>query len=182
MKRMAPLPHISQHVHASIQHSRTSNRRSRTFNQHIRQPSTLSSKPTIPSRLRCDPIRLAVCHPGHGWRRAACTAGGALSEHEPRTAEDGRAILLLLRAGLTGLTLVVVAAQCLDGRGLLAHEVDEEGHGEVGQAVAPRQLHDHVEPDQVVAGVQHADVALAATDVNELSHGLALRLDCGGTE
>jgi hypothetical protein len=36
------------------------------------------------------------------------------------------------------------------------------------QALAPRDLHDHIRANQVVAGIQHANVALTAANVDEL--------------
>ena len=51
---------------------------------------------------------------------------------------------------------------------LLADVADHEGHGEVLQTVAPGDFHDGVERDEVVACVEHTDIAFAAANVNEL--------------
>lgn len=36
------------------------------------------------------------------------------------------------------------------------------------QTIAPRHLKDNVWADQIVAGIQHADIALAAANVHKL--------------
>lgn len=56
----------------------------------------------------------------------------------------------------------------LDGRCLLAHEVDHERHREVIETMAPRDFHDDVKADEVVASVEHAHVAFAAANVDKL--------------
>ena len=55
-----------------------------------------------------------------------------------------------------------------DGRRLLAHEIDHERHGEVVQAVTPRDFHDDVQADEVVASIEHTHVAFAAANIDEL--------------
>ncbi len=125
-----------------------------------------SSKPSKPRLLRRKAIRLAV---RDGTRRSA--AARPLREHETGATEDRGIVLVLLLPSLAGLALLIILRQRLDDGNLLAHEVDEEGHGEVGEAVAPGDFHHHVEPDELVAGVEHADVAFAAADVDELGRG-----------
>jgi hypothetical protein len=116
--------------------------------------------------LEAEPSRL--------WREAVRRVrrrrGGRTSRnHQTGAAENGRVVLHLLLLLFLGLACLVV---CLEGRqllGLLAQEVDHVRHGEVVEAVAPRQLQDHIRADQVVAGVQHAHVALAVADIDELN-------------
>lgn len=116
----------------------------------------------VPGGLRGDPVGLLpICH-GTGWR------SGPLSEHQTRAAQDRGVVLFGLLRLLLELALFVILLEHLDSAGLLAEEVDHERHGEVVQTLAPRDLHDHVGPDQIVAGVQHAYIALAAANVDKL--------------
>jgi hypothetical protein len=54
-------------------------------------------------------------------------------------------------------------------------------HGEVIESVTPRKLHDNIERNQIVTGIQHTDVAFTAADVDKLRNMLArvshMRLD-----
>ena len=107
-------------------------------------------------------------------------ASRSLGEHEPRAAKDGRVVFLLLLGLLSRLAFFVVFLERLDRHGLLVHVVDEEGLREVAEIVAPGNLHNDVVADEVVASIQHADVALTASDGHELSsdvstHTLAKR-------
>ena len=116
----------------------------------------------VPGSLRGEPIdRLAIWH---GAGRGAW----ALGQHQPGATKDRSVILLGTLALFPRLALFIVLLKHLDGAGLLAEEVDHERHGEVVQALAPRYLHNHIGADQVVAGIQHANVALAAANVDEL--------------
>jgi hypothetical protein len=93
-----------------------------------------------------------------------------LCQHQPRSTQDGRLILFFPLARLSRLPLLVVFFQSLDGGGLLAHVADHERHGEVVEAMTPGDFHDGVEGDEVVAGVEHGDVAFSAADVDELDY------------
>lgn len=86
-------------------------------------------KGTIPRRLGCNPVRLRVRRP----HRAA----SALSEHQPRASQNWRIVLFLLRLDFACLALFVILLERVDGRRLLAHVIDHEGHAEIIEAVAP---------------------------------------------
>ena len=114
-------------------------------------------------RLRCDPVGLSI---GHRTGRG----GGSLRQHQSRSAQDRGVVLVLLVRRLPGLALLVVLLEQLDRSCLLAQEVDHEGHREVVEPVPPRHLQDHIRPDQVVARIQHPNVALAAANVHKLQY------------
>ena len=109
--------------------------------------------------LRGDAISVSITRGLRVWR--------ALGQHQP-SADDRGAVVGLLLASFSGFALLVVFPQLVDRRGLLAHQADHERHGEVVKAVSPRNLHHRGQWDQVVAGVQHPDVAFPAANVNEL--------------
>lgn len=69
---------------------------------------------------------------------------------------------------LPRLAFLIVLLQHLDRTCLLAEEVDHVGHGEIMKTVTPRHLQDDIGADEIVAGIQHADVALAAANVDKL--------------
>jgi hypothetical protein len=113
-------------------------------------------------------------------RRLRCNAVGlntrrSLRQHQSSSAEYGRTVFVLLLSRLTCLALFVVLAERLDRRRLLAHVADHEWHREVVEVVAPRDLHDDVYRDEVVASIQHADIAFPAANVDKLGAWLALR-------
>jgi hypothetical protein len=56
-----------------------------------------------------------------------------------------------------------------------AYTAECEGtyHSEVMQTIAPRHLQDYIGTDQVVASVEHANVALAAANIDKLYYKLA---------
>lgn len=119
-------------------------------------------KPAEARGLRRETVGLSV---GTG---RGCLCDWALREHQAGAAEDRGVVLLLDLRLLARLALLVVLLEGLDCRGLLSQEVDHEWHREIGKAVAPRQLHDDVEWDEVVTGVEHSDVTLLAANVDEL--------------
>lgn len=93
--------------------------------------------------------------------------GRPLSQHET-TAEDRSIVIFLLLARFSSLALFVVLSQRFDGGCLLTHVADHERHGEVVQAMAPRNFHDDVKWNEIVTGVEHSDIAFPAADVDEL--------------
>ena len=135
------------------------------MNISIPIPISASSNSRVTSRLRRESIRL-------GKRSRGLASTRARRDHEPRASEDGCVVLLLLLRLLPQLALLVVLLQRLDRRACLGQVVDHEGHGEVGQAVAPRDLHDDVDRDQIIASIEHANVAFAAANVDELCEQL----------
>lgn len=48
-------------------------------------------------------------------------------------------------------------------------EQGEVYHGEVGKTMTPRDFQNNIWSNEVVASVEHADIALPTTDVDELS-------------
>lgn len=112
--------------------------------------------------LRCDSVGLSKRH--GAWRRRC----RALSQHQPRTAQNRGVVLLRLLSHFARLAFFVVLLQHLDRARLLAQEIDHEGHGEVVKTMAPRKLENNVGPDEVVAGIQHANVAFAAANIDKL--------------
>ena len=111
--------------------------------------------------LRCDAIGVAV-------RSRTWHIGWSLGKHKSTATENGSIVFFFPLAGLSSLTLFVVFPQRLDGRRLLAHVADHKGHREVVEAMAPRDLHDCIEGDEIVAGIQHANIAFSTTNVDEL--------------
>lgn len=89
------------------------------------------------------------------------------SDHET-VSEDGCVVLDLLLLLLLGLPSLVVRLQECKLLCLLSQHVDHVRHGEVVQAIAPRQLQNEIGTEQIVAGVQHADVALTVAHIDEL--------------
>ena len=87
-------------------------------------------KAAVSRRLRCDAV-------GVGVRHGCSTASRALCQHQSGTTKNRRVVLLLLLAGLAGFTLLIIALQHLNGRCLLAHEIDHEWHREIRKSVAP---------------------------------------------
>lgn len=120
-------------------------------------------------RLRRDPVGLLVRH--GTWRRPP----RALGQHQSRAAQDRSVILLRLLRHLPLLSFFVVLLEGLDRPRLLAQEVDHEGHRKVVETVAPRHLQDDVGANEVVASVQHTNVALATTNIHELGEGQQTR-------
>lgn len=47
-------------------------------------------------------------------------------------------------------------------------------HGEIMKSIAPRDLQDHIGPNEIVASIHHANIALATADINELQPRLAI--------
>jgi hypothetical protein len=91
-----------------------------------------------------------------------------LRQHEPGATQDRGIVLLSLLASLPSLALLVVTLKGRDRRCLLAHEVDHERHREVIETMAPRDFHDNVKADELVAGIEHAHVAFATANVDKL--------------
>lgn len=87
------------------------------------------------------------------WCWATTRLHWSLGKHESGLAEDRTSVFLLLVLSFPRLALIVVALQLVDREGLLGHVVDHERHGEVVEAVAPRDLHDDVQRDEIVASV-----------------------------
>lgn len=114
--------------------------------------------------LRCEAVGLTV----RRRRGAGAHAGRASSDHESRSAQDGGVVfrlLLLLLLGLAGLVVSLERGELLS---LLTEKVDHVRHGEVHEAVAPRELKDEVRSDELIAGVEHASVAFAVANVDKL--------------
>lgn len=65
-----------------------------------------------------------------------------MGEHESATTKNGCVVLVFGLSSLSGLSLVVVLLELSNGGCLLAHIADHERHGEVVEAVSPRDLHD----------------------------------------
>ena len=115
-----------------------------------------------PSRLWSDTVGLAK---RHGiWRRRS----RALGQHQPRATQNWGIVLLRLLGHFPCLPFLVVLLEHLDCARLLTQEVDHEWHSEVVKAMAPRELQDHVRPDEIVASIQHTNIALPAANVHEL--------------
>ena len=76
--------------------------------------------------------------------------------------------------GLLGLAGLVVSLQESQLLSLLRKHVDHVGHGEVVETMTPRKLENDIRADELVAGIKHADVALAAADVDELYERLVI--------
>lgn len=110
---------------------------------HIFSSNHLNLKSSVAGRLRHDAVRC--------W--ATTRLHWSLGKHEPGLAEDRTSVFLLLVLCFPCLALVIVAFQLVDGESLLGHVVDHERHGEVVEAVAPRDLHDDVERNEIVASV-----------------------------
>lgn len=104
----------------------------------------------------------AVCLEG---RRGSTTRTSC--NHET-VAENGSVILLLLSGGLLGLAGLIVSLEQSKLLGLLGKHIDHVWHSEVVQTMTPRKLQDDVRADELVASIQHADVALATANVDEL--------------
>ena len=111
-------------------------------------------------RLWRDAVRLPIW----GWRRGTTRT---LRQHKSAT-NNRCVIIVLLLASLASVSCFVVSSQLLDGGRLLSHVADHERHGEVIETVAPRDLHNSVHWDEVVAGIEHADVAFATANIDEL--------------
>ena len=75
---------------------------------------------------------------------------------------------MFLLACFASLAFFVILLEIVDRRRLLAHVANHEGHGEVVEAVAPRDLHDGVQRDQVITGVEDSDVAFPTADIDKL--------------
>lgn len=112
--------------------------------------------------LRCDSVGLSKRH--GAWRRRC----RALGQHQPRATQNRGIVLLRLLSHFARLAFFIVLLQHLDRARLLAQEVDHERHGEVVKTVAPRKLQNNVGPDEIVAGIQHANVAFAASNIDKL--------------
>lgn len=112
--------------------------------------------------LRRDPVGLLIRH--RTWHGRRWTLG----QHQPRATQDRCVVLFGLLCDFALLALLVVLLEHLDRTRLLAQEVDHVGHGEIVKAVAPRDLHDHIGTDKVVAGIQHTNVAFPAANVHKL--------------
>jgi len=93
---------------------------------------TLPETSVHPSRLRHNPV-----HAAELTRSRAAGLHRTLREHQPRAAKYRTGVILLLVRRLSRFALLVVPLQCIDRGSLLGHEVDHEGHGKVGEAVAP---------------------------------------------
>ena len=117
-------------------------------------------------RLRRKTVSLSV--------RRRRSLAGAGSDHEA-VAKNGRVVLDLFLLLLLRLASLVVGLQRSELLGLLAKHVDHVRHGEVVETVAPRKLKDKVGPDEIVAGIKHANVALAVADVDELERNVSKR-------
>lgn len=148
----------------------------KTLHQHASTGRVFSSLKDLDSlhlettetrRLRSNAVRLRISH------RTRSTSCWSLRKHKPRSTKYRCVVFLLLFLGLSSFAFFVVALEGLDGRCLLTHKVDHEGHGKVGETVTPGDFHNHVETDELVASVKHANVALSTADVDELSAELA---------
>lgn len=101
------------------------------------------------------------------WCRARSTRR-PLGQHESSASQDRCTVFVLLLGRFSCLARFVVLAQCLDRGSLLAHVADHEWHREVVEVVAPRDLHHDVQRDEIVASIQHANIAFSAPNVDEL--------------
>lgn len=126
---------------------------------HLEAPET--------RRLRSNAVRLRIRD------RTRSTSYWSLRKHEPRTTKYWCVVFLLLLFDLPSFAFFIVTLKGFDGRCLLAHKVDHEGHGKIGETMTPGYFHDHVKADKIVASVKHANVALSTADVNELFAELA---------
>lgn len=117
---------------------------------------------TEASGLRRDAISLSVCHWYRGRRRRP------LSQHEPRASQDWCVVFFLLMRHFPRLAFLIVLLQHFDRTCLLAEEVDHVGHSEIMKTVTPGHLQDDIGADEIVAGIQHADVALPAANIDKL--------------
>lgn len=52
--------------------------------------------------------------------------------------------------------------------------VDHEWHREVGETVAPRDFHNNVNRNEVVACIKHTNIAFTAADIDELGNLLVI--------
>ncbi|GJC99267.1 hypothetical protein ColKHC_08093 [Colletotrichum higginsianum] len=114
-------------------------------------------------RLGREAIRLTV-----RCLRCATHAAWAGSDHEAVAAKNGSVGLVLLLLLLLVLARLVVGLESCQVFGLLAQHVDHIRHSKVGEAVAPGDLEDKVGANEIVASIEHAHVALAAANVDEL--------------
>jgi hypothetical protein len=82
-----------------------------------------------------------------------------------------------LRSSLSLVSVWIVAVCCasmliMNGWDMLAvvynADFTSTYHGKVLEAITPGELQDDIWFDEIEAGVKHADVALAAANVNEL--------------
>jgi len=102
----------------------------------------------------------------------AATTAWAGGDHES-IAEDRRVVLNLLLLLLPELAGLVVGLQGSQLLGLLAEEIDHVWHGEVVQAIAPGQLQDDIGANKIIACVEHANIAFAVSNIDELGIKLA---------
>jgi hypothetical protein len=104
------------------------------------------------------------------WRGATSSASRPGSNHQTVATENGRLIFMLLLRALLSLPSFIVSLEKCKFLSLLAEHVDHVRHSEVVQAVTPGYLEDKVGPDQIVACIKHTNIALSATDINELNN------------
>ena len=119
-----------------------------------------SSESSISSGLR----RNAVCLRIRRWHRIA----SSLRQHQSRPAQDRRAVLLLLTLDFSSFAFFIVFLETFDRGRLLAHVINHKRHAEIVETVAPGQLHDNIETDKIVAGIEHTNVAFSTADIDKL--------------
>lgn len=103
---------------------------------HYVYPYSIScSESSIACYLRCEPVRLSE----RRWGLTTNTRAGG--NHEPVSAENWCIVLFDFVRLLSKLAFLIILLQGLDSRALLSKVVNHEGHGEVGEAIAPRDFH-----------------------------------------